>query len=221
MFKPTIEGILVARGAEYTAVCRGLKKSDVQGVEVIPIPMGVGALSRYLQEVRLTAKPMLLLGLGGSLNPEYGLGNIVIYEECYYQNKLGELLKKECDPNLKTMIEAKLSTSVVKGLTCDRLIHTAAAKAENRRLTGADVVDMESWIIRENFPSVAIVRVISDNYEQSLPDLNSAVDNQGNLNPFSLALRMSQQPLASLELIRSSLKALGVLEKITTELFLE
>jgi hypothetical protein len=119
------------------------------------------------------------------------------------------------------MIEAKLSTNVVKGLTCDRLIHTAAAKAQNRRLTGADVVDMESWVIIENFPSVAIVRIISDNYEQSLPDLKSTLDNQGNLNPFSLALKMSQQPLASLELIRSSLKALGVLEKITTELFLE
>jgi nucleoside phosphorylase len=221
MFKPTIEGILVARGAEYAAVCRGLKKSGVKGVEVIPIPMGVAALSRYLQEVELSSKSMLLLGLSGSINPEYGLGNIVIYEECYYQDKSGELLKKDCKGNLKTMIEAKLSTSVVKGLTCDRLINTAVAKAQNRRLTGADVVDMESWVIIENFPSVAIVRVISDNYEQSLPDLNSTLDNQGNLNPFSLALKMSQQPLASLELIRSSLKALGVLEKITTELFLE
>lgn len=221
MFKPTIERILVARGAEYTAVCRGLKKSGVEGVEVIPIPMGVAALSRYLQEVELTPKLMLLLGLAGSINPDYGLGNIVIYKECYYLDQSGELLKKECNRNLRTMIEAKLSTNVVKGLTCDRLIHTAAAKAQNRRLTGADVVDMESWVIIENFPSVAIVRVISDNYEQSLPDLNSTLDNQGNLNPFSLALKMSQQPLASLELIRSSLKALGVLEKITTELFLE
>jgi nucleoside phosphorylase len=222
MFKLTIERILVARGAEYTAVCRGLKKSGVKGVEVIPIPMGVAALTRYLQEVELSPKPMLLLGLSGSINPEYGLGNIVIYEECYYQDKSGKLLKKDCNSNLKTMIEAKLSTtSVVKGLTCDRLINTAVAKAQNRGLTGADVVDMESWVMIQNFPSVAIVRVISDNYEQSLPDLNSTLDNQGNLNPFSLALKMSQQPLASLELIRSSLKALGVLEKITTELFLE
>lgn len=210
-----IEAILVTRGAEYSAVCRGVQKSGAV-VEIIPIPMGVRALKSYLQTAKLTQQRVLLLGLAGSLNPEYRLGNIVIYQSCCYQSSSGELLQRECQ-----QISTRLSASLVKGLTGDRLIHTASAKAEQRLHTGADVVDMESWLIRENFPDVVIVRVISDNYEQNLPDLNLALDSQGNLNPFSLAYRMSQQPLASGRLITSSLKALKVLQKTTTALFLE
>ncbi|TVQ42540.1 MAG: phosphorylase [Gloeocapsa sp. DLM2.Bin57] len=214
MFKQ-IEAILVTKGAEYAAVCHGLQKTRAK-VKVIPIPMGVSGLRNYLQTARLTQQRVLLLGLAGSLNPKYRLGNIVIYQSCCYQTPSGELLERECQ-----QIPKRLSGSLVKGLTCDRLVHTSLAKTELSLHTGADVVDMESWLIRETFPEVAIVRVISDNYEQNLPDLNLALDSQGNLNPFSLALRMSQKPIASGRLIISSLKALKVLQTTTTALFLE
>ncbi|ELR96841.1 hypothetical protein [Gloeocapsa sp. PCC 73106] len=216
MLKQGFEGILVVKGAEYAAVCRGIKNSKMKGIEIISIPMGVKALTTYLEQAELKQQKVLLLGLGGSINPEYSLGNVVVYDRCYYQ-----VDSLQCDRSISVSLQAKLKANWGKGLTCDRLIHSVQAKQEKRASTGADIVDMESFVVLQKFPQVAIVRVISDNYDQSLPDLNLALDSQGNLDKIALAIAMSQQPLAALRLIHSSLKSLKILEKVTCKLFLE
>jgi len=215
MFKQKFDAVLVVKGAEYSAVRQGIQKTGTQGVTLVSIPMGVEALQIYLSQAQLKYDRVLLLGLAGSLNPLYSVGDIVVYENCCYQSESGKLLKRDCNYSLDNLLQYKM----VKGLTCDRLLHDASAKTEKRMLSQADVVDMESWLILNSFPSVTIVRVISDNYEQSLPNLNSALNNQGNLQPIPLTLAMLQKPLSAVTLIRGSLKALKVLEKLTTQLF--
>lgn len=214
MLKQLIDGILVVKGAEEAAVRRGLTR--IKGIEVIPIPMGVKALSEYLERVQLKQQKVLVLGLGGSINPNYGVGDVVIYKSCTYK-----LLKQDSDRSLTQLIQAQLSGSLVEGLTCDRIIAKAIAKQEMRANTGADVVDTESFLILQKFTQVAIVRVISDSYQQNLPDLNEAIDAQGNLNKTALAIAMFRQPLASVKLIHSSLTCLKILEQVTHKLFLE
>ncbi|NJM88426.1 MAG: hypothetical protein HC847_15915 [Hydrococcus sp. RU_2_2] len=85
----------------------------------------------------------------------------------------------------------------------------------------ADVVDMESYVALEVLQgiSVTIVRVVSDDFEQDLPDIASAIASDGSLKTFPLMVKMAQNPLAALKLIRSSLQGLKVLEQVTSELF--
>jgi hypothetical protein len=65
---------------------------------------------------------------------------------------------------------------------------------------------------------VAMVRVISDEVGQNLPDLAPAIDNQGNLQPLPLARQMLIRPVAALNLIRGSLKGLSQLAGVAQQL---
>lgn len=216
-----IKTIFVATNAEATAVKRGLKKLFLNNIQVICIPMGVKSLKNYLATMDLPPQPILVLGLGGSLDPKYSLGDLVLYENCLYQPELGELMRKSGDPQLNELIYHQLqpSVSLVTGLTCDRLITTTTAKQKLKEVYLAEVVDMESFTILSRFPQVAILRVISDNCQQTLPDLNQAIDSQGKLKTIPMLKAMTKQPLAGAKLIYSSLISLNILTQTTYKLF--
>ena len=65
---------------------------------------------------------------------------------------------------------------------------------------------------------VAIVRVISDEVTQDLPDLAPAIDNQGQLLPLPLARQMLIRPIPAFHLIQGSLKGLSVLTQVVRKL---
>ncbi|NJP19164.1 MAG: hypothetical protein HC763_09525 [Hydrococcus sp. CRU_1_1] len=44
-----IEFIFVPKGAEYRAICRGLRRINAQIPLILPIPMGVNAFKAYLE----------------------------------------------------------------------------------------------------------------------------------------------------------------------------
>jgi hypothetical protein len=112
---------------------------------------------------------------------------------------------------------------LVKGLTSDRLIHSASEKQHLGQLYNAEVVDMEGIATLAFFQkagiAVAIVRVISDDIHHDLPNLASAISPDGALLPLPLALGMMRQPVAAIRLIQGSLHGLKVLQNTTKLLF--
>ncbi len=226
-----IDAILVPQGSEYQAVCRGLRPIIAPKPQVIPIPMSPQAVTQFLQQwqshnsstSRLSR--VLMLGLCGSLSPQYNRGEVVIYKNCLYSPPKSNIFIKNCDFYLTSLLAQKLNlkTDWVTGFTSDRIIYSAQEKHKIHKKYQADVVDMEGFatldILNKADISVAMIRVISDDCEQNIPNLNSALNSQGILQPFPLATAMMQQPFASFHLIRGALQGLKILQNITTDLF--
>lgn len=239
----SVDVILVPQGAELRAVCRGLKPNLSRLPKVMAIPMGCQSLSTYLQKWKQSReflnKPprsVLLMGLCGGLSSHYKVGEIVIYSECGYLqcpsllqdnviDTTDKLLGKECDRHLVRLLQDQLKerATVVKGLTSDRLIGMALRKRELYQQYQRDVVDMEGFtaldILTEAGVQVAMIRVISDEGEQDLPNITSAISSDGSLKPLPLAISMIQKPIAAIRLIQGSLKGLRVLQQLTCQLF--
>ncbi|BAY21056.1 hypothetical protein NIES2100_08010 [Calothrix sp. NIES-2100] len=219
--------ILVPQGAEYQAVCRGLSRVTSAKPTVIPVPVGIKPLTTYLQKLQADGlflnhpqTRVLLMGLCGSLSPNYPVGKIVLYENCVYQGK-----RRECDTYGESTFTAELYSQInlVKGLTSDRVICSATEKRQLGETLGADVVDMEGFAALEFFHtlgvSVAILRVVSDDCQHDIPDLTSAISADGSLRSLPLAIAFIRQPIAATRLIRGSLQGLKVLREVATLLF--
>ncbi|MBC5794698.1 phosphorylase [Sphaerospermopsis sp. LEGE 00249] len=214
-----INTILVPQGAENQAVCRGLSRVKGLQPQVIAIPLGMKSLYQFLekncQHLNQLNQRVLLMGLCGSLNEHYKVGDIVLYRDCMYQRNL-----QKCDRTLITEIYNQLGDTVafVQGLTSDRVISLAAEKQNLHLQSGADVVDMEGFTFLEFFQplgiSTAILRVVSDDTLYDIPDLTTAISADGSLQPLPLALTFIRKPLAATRLIRSSLQALKILETV-------
>ncbi|MDZ8183463.1 MAG: phosphorylase [Nostoc sp. ChiSLP02] len=218
--------ILVPQGAEYQAVCRGLRGVTGFIPTVLPIPIGMKALLQYLQESSENKQflapqsRVLILGLCGSLSDRYTVGDVVLYQNCLYQDK-----RQECDRSFTAELRSVLPNphSPVNALTSDRVISSAAEKRRLNENLAVDVVDMEGFTALEFFNAagvaVAMLRVVSDDCQHDIPDLTAAIDSDGSLRPLPLTMTMIRQPIAAARLIRGSLTALKVLEKMTNSLF--
>ena len=211
-----IDTIIVPRGSEYNSVCRGLSptKNNHQP-QVISIPLGIKSLSDYLWQQPIQGKNVLMMGVCGSISPDYGVGDIVIYEDCFYQEQ-----SYPCDPFLTRQLQQQLGLPLVRGLSSDRLIVKAQEKSHLNQLYQAQVVDMEGFaalnILQQQRSAVAMIRVVSDDCDYDLPNLEKAIAPDGNLKPLPLASAMIRQPLAAMRLIRGSLIALRKLEGISS-----
>jgi Phosphorylase superfamily len=224
---PNAQLIFVPQGAEYQAVCRGLSHITGTKPTVIPIPVGIKPLTTYLHKLQADKlflnhpqARVLLMGLCGSLSTSYPVGKIVLYDKCVYQGKV-----RECNGTFTAQLHSQLSLhlSLVKGLTSDRVICSAAEKRQLGETLGADVVDMEGFAALEFFHSlgvsVAILRVVSDDCQYDIPDLTSAISPDGSLRSLPLAMTLLRQPIAATRLIRGSLQGLKVLKEVTALLF--
>jgi uridine phosphorylase len=226
----SIQIILVPQGAEYKAVCKGLNSVTGKIPQVIAIPIGSPGLIKYLEKLEFIAElhnqtqpKILVMGLCGSLKKEYNIGDVVIYQSCIYDDNGKKNLIREFNIDLTNNLVNKLGLHRVKGITCDRIIFSAQEKHHLTQTYDVDVVDMEGFTILEFFNSlnidVAMLRVVSDDSQHDLPDLNSAIAPEGSLQSLPLALGMLRQPIAAIRLIKGSLRGLKVLEQITTALF--
>jgi hypothetical protein len=65
---------------------------------------------------------------------------------------------------------------------------------------------------------VAMIRVISDDCTQDLPDLREAIKPNGSLNTWQLTIKMLQSPVAAFGLIKGSLTGLKQLEILSRDL---
>lgn len=219
----SIQTILVPQGAEYKAVCRGLSSLNSPKPLVLPIPIGCNALTKHLEKLQQAGyfqnspQNVLLMGLCGSLSAQYAVGDVVVYQECI--NEVNS--SQSCNRELTELLHNKLKEKayLVKGLTSDRIIHSASEKQHLGQLYNAGVVDMEGLAALQVFKKVAMVRVISDDIHHNLPNFDSAISSEGSLLPLPLAIGMIRQPIAATRLIRGSLLGLKVLQNTTRLLF--
>jgi Phosphorylase superfamily len=211
--------VLVPKGAEYRAVCRGIGTRKDLPASIVPMPIGSRGLRQFLahwqQSPEFLNKPggkIVLLGLAGSLSDRYGIGDAVIYQGCAGEN--GSYLS--CGAEITAEIAQSTGYPTVRGWTSDRVIGSAQEKAAIAQRTGCEVVDMEGAIVLEVLAgcNVAIVRVISDGVGQNLPDLERAIDDRGDLQPLSLAVALCSRPSAAFSLIRGSLRGLQTLQEV-------
>ena len=218
----SIQTILVPQGAEYRAVCRGLRDANVS-LPVLPILVGALPLRHQLEiwKQEKGLEQILLMGLCGSLSPDCVMGDLVLYQSCTNQ-------KKETYPCALDQMESLRSLQgirQVQSLTTDRVISTASEKRQLRETYAAQVVDMEGAIVLQSLTasgiSVAMLRVVSDGCDRNIPDLNGALKPDGSLDAFALALAFCKQPIAAAHLIRGSLRGLRTLQRTTTALFAE
>ena len=220
--------ILVPQGSEYQAICRGLQQINSASVpQVLAIPMGVNAVESYLQATNWQQKArhnILVMGLCGSLSPQYQIGDVVLYRDCLRYCS-SSLQHQYTDPQLTTSIYNRLQdkTTLVTGLTSDRLIWSTQEKLDLGKRYPASVVDMEGFvllnILAQHNIRVAMVRVVSDSSNCNIPDLNRAIDPNGSLKNIPMAIAMLKQPLAATRLITGAIEGLKILQQITTELF--
>ncbi|KAM3099216.1 phosphorylase [Phormidesmis sp. 146-12] len=203
--------ILVPQGAEYQAVCRGVKRT-ARPPQVVPIPVGIEPVTRFLQTWQPLQSDILVMGLCGSLTAQFQVGDVVLYRECVDQS--GTIWT--CDASQFEKIAPP-----VRGLTSDRILTSAIEKRNLGKLHQSAVVDMEGIAILKGLPgaSISMLRVVSDDSEYDLPDLSGAIDSEGRLQPLPLAMGLIKQPIAATRLIRGSLKGLQALQSLTASLF--
>jgi adenosylhomocysteine nucleosidase len=133
---------------------------------------------------RFNPERVLTCGFAGALNPALKIGDV--------------LFDQDFDPGLAGKLEA--AGAVPAQFHCStRVAVTVAEKAELRRTTGADAVEMESAVIRtlcreQNIPS-ATIRVISDTADEDLPlDFNALMTSEQKISFPKLALALLKSP---------------------------
>ena len=216
-----IDTIVVPQGAEYQAVCRGLKKVRAKNVRVVSIPIGTKNIERTLANYSIelnNAQNILIVGLAGSLSQLYSVGDAVLYQSCWNLNRQHINIESE----LTTAIGKKLSINLVEGLSCDRVIHQATDKLKLSQTYPVSVVDMEGYgyikQLQQRNITVAMLRIISDDLTGDIPDLTNAIDGNGNLKAIPMAIAFLKQPLPAIRLIQGSLIGLNTLQKVISKL---
>lgn len=226
---PDIQTILVPKGAEHQAICRGLR-GVLNPPTVFPIPVGSAALIPCLERLEQAGclyrgQRLLVMGLCGGLTPKLAVGEAVLYQTCVAGDV--DLPERElaCDRPLTAAIQATLDNSVtfVKAVTRDRVVSRAQEKQALGQRFHADVVDMEGSAALEFLTrigvEVATLRVVSDDCQADIPNLANAFDANGSLKPTALAIAMVSEPLAAVRLIRGSTRSLKILQNLTFQLF--
>lgn len=211
----TSRTILVPQGAEYQAVCRGLKSVATPPL-VVPIPVGVAPVTRFLQQWQRSPidTDVLVMGLCGSLTSKLRVGDLVLYDECI--DRSGAAWRCITQPFQATL---NGNATCVRALTSDRILASAAEKRRLGIAHQADVVDMEGIAILKSLAqsniSITMLRVVSDDIRHDLPDLTNAISPEGRLRSLPLAWGMIRQPIAATRLIQGSLQGLRVLRQVT------
>lgn len=225
-----IQTILVPKGAEYQAVCRGLRGVSYPPT-VFSIPIGSTAFVPYLKTLKETGclqagQRVLVMGLCGGLSPALKVGMPVLYKTCTSLQPVDPIhASLPCDQFLTAQIQAELLDSIrlVTSITSDRVICLANDKQNLFQQAQADVVDMEGYMLLDTLTdagvSVVMLRVVSDDCQFDLPDLTQAIDGDGSLKPLALASAMLGRPIAAMRLIRGSTQGLKVLQRLTHSLF--
>ncbi len=223
--------VMVPQGAEFKAVQRGFKSAlkhnqATKMIELVSLPVGPEPVRIFLtqwcreREVQRKTQPLrvILMGLCGSLSPTLKVKDVVLYKECMNSSQRGDILPCSTDLPLASIKEQVSGVTSVTGMMCDRVLATAVEKQSLGQQCGAQVVDMEGFaalqVLRQKIKKISMLRVVSDDAEHDLPNLDEAFDTDGKIRIGVMMRQFLMKPLGAMRLIKGSLSALGELEKL-------
>jgi len=135
-------------------------------------------------------KLVLSLGYGGGMVRELRSGDLIIVREISLGNyQDGEGILKSSGNLVELAVRAMKNYGspifLGRGLTVDHLVTRTEEKVNLHEISGAEVLDMESYYISEiatyqKIP-ILIVRVISDTVDENIPPLDQFLDPSGAL----------------------------------------
>lgn len=182
-------------GEPHTLVCFAVvqesdpfrqRNATAPGLRILVTGMGPTNAARAFTEA-LREQPtdrVLTCGFAGGLDPAYRRN------ELFFETESAEWSR---------LLTQAGGIRPARFLCADRIAITAAEKADLRRQSQADLVEMESGIIqrlcRERGIPCATLRVISDAANDNLPlDFNSLLTPDHRLSGFKLARALLQNP---------------------------
>jgi hypothetical protein len=208
---------LIPQGPELAAVQRGIRQGTFTPT-VIPIPLKGQPIEPWQtalkQSLQQPCSGVLLMGVGGSLDPHKRVGDVVISTEvCTFQGE-----KHCCDSTWVKQIATTLPHSRLGTALCsDRVITQAQEKEKLGQMYHCEIVEMEGEAVAQVLEQMGLpwvmVRVISDDVQRDMPPIDRAIGEDGSFNGIALALSFLQQPTNALHFIQGSLQALSQLEK--------
>ena len=179
--------VVVASDAEYRIARRSLPSAGI-------LKTGIGAPG-FLPSHIPQCSQVLITGFAGALDPTLKTGDAVTYTKCLDEN--GHSL--DCEP-IKSITSGK-------GISVSKVIVSAAGKKKLREKHGADVVDMESFqILKACYDRqirASVLRVISDEADEDLPDFNLAIRDDGSIDKRELPRVLLARPFLALKFARS------------------
>ncbi|MEM4251404.1 MAG: hypothetical protein QW828_06190 [Candidatus Bathyarchaeia archaeon] len=155
---------------------------------------------------------ILMMGLAGALSLNLQVCDTVVYTAC--TDEAGHRLETASSKALLSRLTASgLKVTSGTGLTLSRMLCSASEKQKFSQ--HAIAVDMESYAVlkvasRYAVPT-SIIRVISDDAHQDLPDLASAIDPDYQPNNVQMALRLMASPWLGVRFLYNLKRSLGVL----------
>ena len=179
--------VMVASDAEFRIARRSLTSANI-------IKTGIGA-PRFLSSQIPDCTQVLITGFAGALNSALRAGEAITYTRCINE----EGISIDCAParNFPAGI----------GMTASKVIVSAAEKKRLRDRYQADAVDMESFEIlkacAERELKVSVLRVISDEAQEDLPDFNLAIKDDGTIDSRELPRVLLARPLLAIKFARS------------------
>jgi len=161
------------------------------------IQCGVGAvnaarnLTDFLDQVEV--KQILIAGLGGSLSPQFHIGDLFIPQGLVSSEKSTEI---SCDTFLKRK-QSDHSENIL--LSSSEPVTTVASREQWHARTGAECVDMESYalaeIARQRGINFCVIRAVSDDLQSELdPRLFDLLKQTGEPNIQKLLVNIMKSP---------------------------
>ncbi|MBV8299722.1 MAG: hypothetical protein JO083_09300 [Candidatus Eremiobacteraeota bacterium] len=198
--------LLVPSGPEAAAVHRAQPPA-----RVLEIPAGAAA-ALALPEFE-PDETVIALGLCGALW-RMKAGDVAIYGRVVDATSSFEL-----EPSLVDELSGALpGAKVVNACTTRRVVTAVDARTVLAQRFNADVVDMEGTHLAAALAArgarFAIVRVVSDDASRNLPPIEDAIDSDGRLQPWPIALAFARAPLAALAFVRNTRAAMDVLTAV-------
>jgi adenosylhomocysteine nucleosidase len=203
-------------------ICRGL--FGERRISVLKSGMGARAFTRRLAN-HLSLHDydaVVVVGFAGGLDPRLRVGDAVIYNLCHWENNNDLAHSIACDIKLTGLISDIMRKSKLKfingaGVTVSRLVTEASEKVALGRRYDALAADMESYGVMatcaEAHVPAAVLRIISDDAEADLPDFNSAIESDGRINNWKMALTILRTPLSSMRFFRKITPAVSAFRK--------
>jgi len=179
--------------------------------------MGPGNAKAKADAVLTTGdKPdaIVVIGLCGGLTPSLAERTIIAYTECLSSEPGKPSLqcsKAITDSLVTTLLAAKIPCDWEVGITSAR-IATTRTERDNLAMSGAAVVDMESYPIlsaaaKNGIPAV-VLRVVSDSIDRELPDLNRALNDAGGLDGRKALKVALGSPIKTAKLLAANKRAI-------------